>query len=259
MTLSERMKSYEEANRSYLTPRTPIAIRVDGKAFHTFTKGLTRPFDDSFEECMLYTLSNLVENIQGCMIGYQQSDEITLILQNYYSYDTSAWFDGQIEKIVSTSSSLATYFFNKRRENFRSDVLTSDMTGKVSNFLNVTKNRIAVFDSRAFSLPKEEVLNNLIWRQNDCERNSVLNVAQSKYSQKQLQNKSCEELKEMLLKDFSYDWDKDTPVIYKYGALYLNGPKDVSEVGLAPSSVKFSTLNKDKNTIKDIVFYETGE
>src|SRR5574344_1133369 len=129
------MKSYEEANRSYLTPRTPIIIRVDGKAFHTFKKGLNRPFDDVFEDFMLSTLSNLVENIQGCVIGYQQSDEITLVLQNWYSYDTCSWFDGQIEKIVSVSASMATYFFNKKRELYSNSVFASDAASKFSKFI----------------------------------------------------------------------------------------------------------------------------
>ena len=112
--LGDRMKEfYENRSKTYLTRRTPVIIRLDGKAFHSFTKGFKRPYDEIFHEAMNETLRYLCKNIQGCKIGYTQSDEISILLTDYATLETDAWFDYEVQKICSISASMATMAFNK--------------------------------------------------------------------------------------------------------------------------------------------------
>lgn len=109
----ERMKSYEQKANFYLEKKIPVVIRLDGKAFHTFTKGLEKPFDSILVTAMQKTMTSLCENIQGCVFGYCQSDEITLILVDYQTLNTDAWFDYKVQKLCSVSASMATLYFNQ--------------------------------------------------------------------------------------------------------------------------------------------------
>jgi tRNA(His) 5'-end guanylyltransferase len=113
--LGTRMKTfYEEVPKTRLTRRTPVAIRIDGKAFHTFTRGFDKPFDEVLGNAMVATMKYLCENIQGCVFGYTQSDEITLILIDYQKLTSSAWFDYEVQKICSIAASMATMEFNRQ-------------------------------------------------------------------------------------------------------------------------------------------------
>ena len=112
--LGNRMKTYyEQIPKTRLMRRTPVAIRLDGKAFHTFTKGFKKPFDEVLIKSMQETMKYLCENIQGCVLGYTQSDEITLILVDYKNLNSCAWFDYEVQKMCSVSASTATMAFNK--------------------------------------------------------------------------------------------------------------------------------------------------
>ena len=112
--LGVRMKEfYEQIPKTKLMRRTPVAIRIDGKAFHTFTRGFRKPFDHILIKTMQETTKYLCENIQGCVLGYTQSDEITLILVDYQKLTSSAWFDYEVQKLCSISASMATMAFNK--------------------------------------------------------------------------------------------------------------------------------------------------
>jgi len=178
-SLGDRMKGYENVNRNYLMKRTPVIIRLDGKAFHTYTRGCDKPYDEQLHEVRKNTLQYLCENIQGCIIGYSQSDELSLVLKDWQTFTTSAWFDNNLQKIVSVSASMCTMFWNRQANLF-------------VNWNKIEPN--AVFDSRAFNVPREEVVNYLIWRQQDWERNSVQMLGQSLYSQKQLHGLSCPQI-----------------------------------------------------------------
>ena len=113
-SLGDRMKNnYENVNRFYLTRRMPVIIRMDMKAGHTFTRGMKKPFDDIFVKTMQNTMKYLCENIQGCVIGYTQSDEISLVLTDYAELTTDAWFGNNLQKMCSVSASMATLAFNK--------------------------------------------------------------------------------------------------------------------------------------------------
>lgn len=187
--LGTRMKRYEHINRNFLTKRMPTIIRLDGKAFHTFTKGMDRPFDELLISTMQETARLLCENIMGTKIAYTQSDEITILLTDYENIETEAWFDKNIQKITSISASMATLFFNKTFAEL-------DMNNKYVN-----KRWKALFDSRVFNLPKEEVCNCFIWRQQDATRNAIQMVGQANFSHSQLQNKSCNAIQEMLFQE----------------------------------------------------------
>lgn len=210
--IGDRMKAYEHISRLRLMRRTPVIIRLDGKAFHTFTKGFIRPFDDVLMKTMQDTTKYLCENIQGCVVGYTQSDEITLVLVDYKKLTSDAWFDNQIQKMVSVSSSMATLAFNRAfRENART--MWEDL-----DQLEIYKSKLdsAMFDARAFSIPKEDVNNCLLWRQQDASRNSIQMVGQANFSHSELQGKSCNDIQSMLLVQKDINWNNlDTQ--YKRG------------------------------------------
>ena len=221
-SLGTRMKTYyEEVPKFRLYKRTPVAIRIDGKAFHTFTRGFKKPFDEVLIKSMQQTMLYLCENIQGCVLGYTQSDEITLILQDYKTLTTSAWFDYEIQKICSISASMATMAFNKY---FEQNVYDDNPLGSVNSencelvntYINAIK-KGAMFDARCFNIPKEEVTNLIFWRQLDAARNSVQMVGQAYFSHKELQNKSCSDIQDMLMEKYNINWN-DFPTTQKRGS-----------------------------------------
>lgn len=201
--IGNRMKEYENVFKLYLTKKMPVIIRLDGKAFHTFTRGLQKPFDDIFIKSMWKTAIGLCENIQGCKLAYIQSDEISLLLTDYENINTEPWFNNNLQKMVSISASMATLFFNK---SFKKACKTNEMNFK---YKDVYEKKIwtAMFDSRAFILPREEVINYFIWRQQDAIRNSIQMIANTNFSHNQLYKKSCNELLKMLFQEKNINWD----------------------------------------------------
>jgi tRNA(His) guanylyltransferase len=196
--LGERMKSqYEHRTRFFVPRRTYSIIRLDGKSFHTYTKGLKKPFDRDLYEDMDNAIIAMFPHIQGAVFAYTQSDEISVLITDFALPTTSAWFDGNIQKISSVSSSIITAEFNKQRVHRQVqmsldngwDLATADVWP------------LAYFDSRIFTIPDRiEVMNYFIWRNQDCSRNSISMVAQSKFSHKELQNKSTTDMIGMLEK-----------------------------------------------------------
>lgn len=249
--LGDRMKKYyENISKTKLIRRTPVAIRIDGKAFHTFTRGFKKPFDEVLIKTMQETTKYLCENIQGCVLGYTQSDEITLILIDYQKFNTSAWFDYEVQKMCSVAASMATMAFNK----FFSDNVASWMgdryifiteeEAKLFNIYCRKSEQGAIFDARCFNIPKEEVTNLIYWRQLDATRNSIQMVGQVYFSHKELQGKSCNEIQDMLFIQKGINWndfqtykkrgscvvkteqgwkiDKNIPIFKNEGREYIN-------------------------------------
>lgn len=214
-TLGDRMKNnYENVNRFYLTRRMPVIIRVDMRAGHTFTKGMNKPFDDVFVKTMQETMEYLCENIQGCVLGYTQSDEISLVLVDYAELTTDAWFGNNLQKMCSISASMATLAFNKaftRNISKQSKRLyTEHLEEKDASYietLEIAMNKGAMFDSRVFTIPKEEVCNYMLWRQQDATRNSILSVGQANFSHKDLHGKSCNNIQDMLMTQKGINWN----------------------------------------------------
>ena len=212
-TLGDRMKGYENITRFYLTRRSPVIIRVDGKAFHTFTRGLKRPFDDILMSVMQETAKYLCKNISGCKLAYVQSDEISLLITDYDTIDTQAWFDNNLQKIVSVSASLATLAFN----NFWSTAVdceikaanTAPFTSDENSYITTISDKRfkATFDSRAFIIPKDEVCNYFIWRQQDATRNSIQSLAQANFPHKELNGLNSSKLQDKLMLEKSINWN----------------------------------------------------
>ena len=213
--LGMRMKTfYEQVPKTKLVRRMPVAIRIDGRAFHTFTRGFFKPFDDILMSAMQNTMKYLCENIQGCVFGYTQSDEISLILVDYKKLNSSAWFDYEVQKMCSISASMATIAFNKVFTRLANNYINCAMEAwnisgddkKYMKTLDKAMTNGAMFDSRCFNIPVEEVTNLIYWRQLDAIRNSIQMVGQANFSQKELQGKGCADIKEMLVeKDDSWE------------------------------------------------------
>jgi tRNA(His) 5'-end guanylyltransferase len=210
--IGDRMKSYyEDRTRFKLTRRTNTIIRVDGKAFHTYTKGLQRPFDQGLMEDMNKTAEYLCQNIQGAKFAYVQSDEISILITDYDDIDTHAWFDGNLQKMASIAASLATAKFNQLRMARACSDSDGDLAEKMLANLEIEQFKLAMFDARVFQIPyQEEAINYFIWRQQDATRNSISSVAQSLYSAKELNGKKTSDMQEMIFQK-GINWNDFTP------------------------------------------------
>ena len=228
-SLGDRMKQYEYVTRNYLTRKLPVIIRCDGKAFHSFTRGLKEPFDEIFVKSMQDTMKYLCENVQGCVLGYCQSDEITLVLVDYQNREASAWFDNNIQKMCSVSASMATMAFNNAFWDNMSDYVNTNQINDME-FIEMMYKKLwtAMFDSRVFTLPKEEVVNCLIWRQQDATRNSIQSVGQANFSHTQLHGKNCSNIQDMLMLEKDINWN-DYPTHLKRGSCCIKKPFKINE------------------------------
>ena len=271
--LGDRMKGfYEDRYRIYLTRRMPVIIRVDGNAFHTFTRGLDKPFDFDFMDIMQRTCASLCKNIQGCVGGYVQSDEISLLLVDYNTITTDAWFDYNLQKVTSLAAARATMTFNGL---VRDLVAKYETEGYVCSQTEGEEEREAVcfakanlwrpkidramFDARAFNIPKEEVCNYFIWRQKDATRNSIQAAGQAQFSHKELDRKSQSDIQEMLFQK-GINWN-DYFTDQKRGAFVC---RDVETTEREDGSVAVSNpwyidldmpiLTEDRDYINELVF-----
>lgn len=236
--IGDRMKRYESVSKIQLMNRTPVIIRIDGKAFHTFTKHFEKPFDEIMMGSMQDTMQYLCENIQGCVLGYTQSDEISLLLINYQNLESTSWFDNEVQKLCSVSASMATCAFNmaflrrwtqwahKHPEIYYKDLKPEAERKEVLRLHAAYLEKInkAVFDSRCFNIPKEEVTNYFLWRQLDAARNSINSMGFAYLGFRKMQKKSSNEVKDMLLKEKGMDWDA-MDAKYKWGSCCIRNIK----------------------------------
>lgn len=192
--LGTRIKAYEAVSNPLLTPNSPLFIRVDGKAFHTFTKHCDRPFDFNLTSAMVEAAKMTAFYMQGFKLAYVQSDECTFCLTDYDRLETQGWFNYELNKIVSVTASMFTGYFNKYYD------VTSDL---------------AFFDARAFTVPIDDAPNVFVWRQKDWRRNSIQMLAQSVFSHNELQDRRNEDVIKML-SEAGHSWD-DLALSYKYG------------------------------------------
>lgn len=212
--LGTRMKEfYEQVPKFRLYRRTPVAIRIDGKAFHTFTRGFQKPFDEVLGNSMVRTMEYLCQNIQGCVFGYTQSDEITLLLVDYQKLTSSAWFDYEIQKMCSIAASMATMAFNTFFENevdkfyYNHCSREDPLFEKHYQIYRDAQYKGAMFDARCFNIPKEEACNLVYWRQLDATRNSIQMVGQANFSHRELQGCTCNKIQDMLMVDRGINWN----------------------------------------------------
>lgn len=195
--LGDRMKRYENAYRASLPWRLPVVVRIDGRAFHTYTKGCERPFDERLMSAMNACAAAVCEDAHGAAFAYVQSDEISVLLHGYRALDSQPWFDNGVQKIVSIAASLASAEMTAR---------SPDVFGKVKR---------AQFDARVFVLPEAEVCNYFIWRQQDATRNAIQMMASAHYSHRELHCKNTNAMQEMLFqKGVNFN---DAPASHKRG------------------------------------------
>ena len=242
--LGDRMKDYEVRNQYFLQRHIPVAIRVDMKSGHSFTKDFKQPFDEIFVKSMQQTAKFMCENIQGTVLSFQQSDEITIILQDYKNLNTDAWFNYRTDKMCSIAASMATMAFNKF---FTKNVNYFEMTHEYDDTINEycttlvnAAEKGAMFDARVLNIPKEEVCNLIYWRQLDATRNSIQMVGQANFSHKELQNKNCNMIQEMLFAEKGINWN-DYPTYLKRGSCCIkttiqNPNVDIKD-GVYPKSI----------------------
>ena len=239
--LGRRMKEYyEQIPKTKLMRRCPVIIRIDGKAFHSFTKRFKRPFDDVLIESMQQTMKYLCENIQGCVLGYHQSDEISLVLVDYQKLTSDAWFDYEVQKICSIAASMATMIFNKIFEKncieYSRVVPNTELGREVMDAYSKAVEKGAMFDARCFNIPKEEVTNYIYWRQLDATRNSIQMVGQANFSHKELHGKSCNQIQDMLMTQKKINWN-DFPVYQKRGSCCIKERYSTVDLGTYTGSV----------------------
>lgn len=198
-SLGDRMKSYEQVCAPRLMIKTPVIVRIDGRAFHTYCKPLESPWDQRMIDAMTFATIKLLEDIGGnAVFAYLQSDECNIFLIDDATYETQPWFDNKLEKISSIMASIFTVFFNQKM---------LELDGP---------KRPAFFDSRVFNVPYHEVNNYFIWRQQDSIRNSIYSWARTKFSYNQLHSKNKKEMLWMM-RGADASWEDCVPAHRKYG------------------------------------------
>lgn len=252
--LGDRMKgNYEDRTRYLLPRRTYTIIRLDGKAFHTYTRGLKKPFDKGLYEDMDNAIISMLPEIQGSVFAYTQSDEISILLTDFAQPSTSAWFDGNLQKMCSVAASIITAEFNNRRliryqVNGRKTLADMEnIVGAGNCVVQQYPRQLAYFDARVFTIPdRTEVMNYFIWRNQDCARNSVSMVAQHNFSHRELQGKSTADMHEMLHQK-GVNWATDFTDGEKNGRLIV---KETYAASISlPKTVK-QTLRDEESGIE---------
>lgn len=206
--LGDRMKTYEHVYRYAFPRRLPVVIRCDGRAFHGYLRGAVKPFDMPFIADMAEVAKALCAEISGAVFAYHQSDEISVLVQDWQDTHTEPWFAGELQKIVSISAAVATA------------ALCSIRPGR------------PLFDARAFVLPNTvEVANYFTWRQRDAVRNSISMAAQAHFSHKRLQGVNGNQMQEMLFQEHGVNWN-DYPAECRRGqvAVKASGEREVTYV-----------------------------
>lgn len=200
-TLGERMKEYESVSDHVLLPGCPIYARIDGRSFHTFCRGLGRPFDVNFTSTMQETCKHIVENTNA-VVGYVQSDEMSFGWED----STKIPFGNRLSKLQSVLAGMATSAFV--------------INGMNTNLKDRITGLFPHFDCRVLNLPSIEELSNMfLWRELDCMKNSVTMVASSVFSDKELFKKNSTEKIEML-KERGVDYERDYDETMRMGTYF---------------------------------------
>lgn len=268
--LGQRMRSfYENIPKTKLMRRCPVIIRVDGRSFHQFTKGFKRPFDSILIKSMQETAKYLCENIQGCVLSYQQSDEISLVLVDYKNLNSSAFFDYEIQKLCSITASMATMAFNKIFSENVHEYLYSCLSDDDDNVVKDQEEwdfttgiymkaiqRGAMFDARCFNIPKEEVANYIYWRQLDAIRNSIGMVGRAYLSKKQLQGADRFLIQSMLCNEKRIIWN-DFPTHLKRGSCCIKERVFVENKNKDSVNAKYCFVNLDDDYEVETGVYRT--
>lgn len=206
MNLGDRIKKYESVSHHTAMIKVPLMVRVDGRAFHTFTKNFKKPFDNNLMYCMVAAAKAVASDMSGFKVGYVQSDEATFCLTDYDNFETQGWFDYDLSKVISTSAALMSVNFLKL----------------------IGTEKCPTFDSRAFSIPEHDVINAFLWRAKDWERNSLQMYARSFFSHKELHGKKRQDIHEMLHK-IGKNWCEDLTAQQKNGTYLIKTDSGIVE------------------------------
>jgi tRNA(His) 5'-end guanylyltransferase len=233
-SLGDRMKTYEDVTRYKVIRRTPVIVRLDGRAFHTFTKRLkdyddtlaNTPFSILMHSIMTETALAVMMGMQNAVFAYTQSDEISILLRDWDTHETQQWFDGVVQKICSISAALASTNFSYYFMDFAGEELA--------------RHNLVTFDSRVYNLPKEEVCNYFIWRQQDASRNSVQMLGRHYFSQKIMHRKNLSQIQDMLMLEKGVNWN-DIKTWMKRGSCIHTSS------ATTPEGVNFNTLVVDED------------
>ena len=233
----KRMKTYENSYRFTLPRRMPVILRIDGCHFHTFTKGMDKPFDDKLIEAFWETCKFLGENIMGAKLIYHQSDEISILITNYDTIQTDSWFSNNLQKMASVSATMAAAKFN--------EVIRKSYPDK----------ELAFFDSRAWVIPQDEVNNYFTWRQQDASKNSISMAAFANFAHKDLHGLSGNQLQEKLFSEKGINWDK-FPTWKKRGACIIKKEylKENAIRRRWETDLDIPLFSKDRNYVERFVY-----
>lgn len=239
------MKEYERVSQNTLIRRTPVIIRVDGKAFHTFTKQFKSTLTDDPFSVILHTLmtrtsASMMAHTQNAVFAYTQSDEISILLKDWTQLNTDQWFAGNVQKMVSISAAMATGYFNFHLTSY---------------FIPTWVGAVPLFDSRVFNLPKEEVTNYFLWRQQDATRNSINMLGQHHFSHKELHGKSTSDVQDMLMLQKGVNWN-DLNTWKKRGSGVVRNPNQFSSVSPVVIDEEIPIFTQDRDYIERLLHEE---
>lgn len=176
-------EAVEAARRA--TPGRPILARLDGRSFHQFTRGLTRPFDPGLSALLIDVATYLVEETHA-VVGYAQSDEITLAWDFAADASTEILFGGRFQKLASVLAGMASARFCLR--------LPAHMPAEVGRLA-----RTPHFDCRIWQVANRTAAADVFrWREADATKNSVTMAALAEFSHADILNKSSREKRAML-------------------------------------------------------------
>jgi len=258
-TLGNRMKTYEATTQSKLLRRTPVIIRVDGKAFHTWTKKIKpsidptlneSPFSKVMHDLMVSTALSMCSQMQNAELAYTQSDEISILLRDWDKHETEQWFDAKIQKIVSVSAAMAATYFNYYLQRLpiwpQTDYDDKGCLDPLPSWIG----DIPLFDSRVFNLPMEEVTNYFIWRQQDASRNSVQMLGRYYFSAKQMHGKSNNDVQDMLMElEKPVNWN-NIATWMKRGTCIIPNPNSFDSSAAYVVDEEIPIFTQDRNYVE---------
>lgn len=239
-SLGDRMKSYELVSSAHLLRRCPVIVRIDGRAFHTWTRGLDKPFDFHLIDAMRFATKWTANRLQGCKLAFTQSDEASFLLTDYDTIDTQPWFGYSLAKVVSISASIFTGAFVQ--------AATHSLDGRLA--AQIDKHSLPEFDSRAFNVPEADVANYFLWRAKDWRRNSIQMAAQALFSAEQLHGVSLDMALEMLRRA-KQPWE-ELPQILRLGSWYVSRDGQFIE----PPEPMFEQVDR---TISPLITFDHGK
>jgi tRNA(His) 5'-end guanylyltransferase len=200
-SLGDRMKMYEQTSTARRAFKgQPLIVRLDGKNFHTFCRGLKRPYDERLSDLMVSVTKALVDRFQA-RVGYTQSDEITLAWHIQPHETAEFQFDGRFQKLESLTAAFCSVAFNRA----------------LGSYIPEKSDQMPIFDSRAFVVPTlKEAYHAFLWRQQDATKNAVSMAAQSMFSHKSLQGLHGPEMQEKMWAEKGVNFN-DYPAFFKRG------------------------------------------